>query len=117
MDLEEQILDMANNLKQCGPLLDAIGDPTRQHLIMGMLSVGNRNGIRVNEITKSTDLSRPAVSHHLKILKQAGVVKMRKEGTKNYYYFDPDNDKFNQLINTLTNVVKIAKQLPDRTGE
>ncbi|CAI3251434.1 zinc-binding dehydrogenase [Enterococcus cecorum] len=42
-------------------------------------------------ITEKTHLSRPAVSHHIKILKDAGVVEMRKEGTKNYYYLETDN--------------------------
>jgi len=42
----------------------------------------------VGEITKQTHLSRPAVSHHLKILRDAGVILMRKEGTKNFYYIN-----------------------------
>ena len=33
-----------------------------------------------------TSLSRPAISHHLKILKEAGIVDIRQEGTANYYY-------------------------------
>lgn len=37
---------------------------------------------------KKTHLSRPAVSHHLKILKEAEIVNLRREGTKNYYYLD-----------------------------
>ena len=46
------------------------------------------NGIRVGEITEKTHLSRPAVSHHLKILKEAGMINMRREGTKiDYYYY------------------------------
>ena len=42
--------------------------------------------MNVNEITCRTSLSRPAISHHLKILKQAGLVDIRQEGTANYYY-------------------------------
>ena len=45
------------------------------------------NGVRVGTITEKTHLSRPAVSHHIQILKEAGILKVRKEGTKNYYYF------------------------------
>ncbi|MEG6523627.1 ArsR/SmtB family transcription factor [Desulfotomaculum sp. 1211_IL3151] len=40
--------------------------------------------MRVGEIKAKTHLSRPAVSHHLKILKDIGIVKMREEGTKNF---------------------------------
>ena len=43
------------------------------------------HGIRVGEITKKTH-PRPAVSHHLQILKDAGVISMYREGTKNYYF-------------------------------
>lgn len=42
-----------------------------------------QTGLRVGEITKQTHLSRPAVSHHLRILREAGIILMRKEGTKN----------------------------------
>ena len=42
--------------------------------------------MNVNEITGKTSLSRPAISHHLKILKDAGLVNIRQEGTANYYY-------------------------------
>ncbi|MCI7813283.1 MAG: ArsR family transcriptional regulator [Robinsoniella sp.] len=48
------------------------------------------SGVRVGKITQKTHLSRPAVSHHIQILKDAGIVKMRREGTKNYYYLDAD---------------------------
>ena len=43
-----------------------------------------------SRITRKTNLSRPAVSHHLGILKDAGLIDVRREGTKNYYYFDSD---------------------------
>lgn len=43
-----------------------------------------QTGLRVGEITKQTHLSRPAVSHHLRILREAGIILMRKEGTKTF---------------------------------
>ncbi len=42
----------------------------------------------MGEITEKTHLSRSAVSHHQKILKDAGIIQVRHEGTKNYYFFD-----------------------------
>ena len=44
------------------------------------------HGLNVREITERTSLSRPAVSHHLKILKTAGLIDVHREGTCNYYY-------------------------------
>lgn len=73
---------------QCMPLFIALGDEVRL-TILGALT-GNksfgRGGMNVNQITEKTHLSRPAVSHHLKILKEAGLVNARQEGTANYYY-------------------------------
>ena len=46
------------------------------------MKMGNCSGVRVNEITEKTHLSRPTVSHHLQILKDAGVLKVSREGTK-----------------------------------
>lgn len=58
--------------------------------------------------------SPPAVSHHIQILKDACLLKMRKEGTKNYYYFDADSDAMERLLIMLTHAKAIMKNLPDR---
>lgn len=79
-----------------------------------MMQMGNCNGVRVGEITAKTNLSRPAVSHHLKILKEAGIIKMRREGTKNYYYFDADADGMDQLLAMLAHAKNIMAQLQER---
>ena len=75
------------------------------------------NGSRVLDITARTNLSRPAVSHHLRILKDAGIVKMRKEGTRTYYYLDPDMASFQLLSRALQQAVEVCAKLPDRGGE
>lgn len=116
-DLHKQVEDLTQKLAACSPLLTALGDETRQHLILEMLKIGKFGGLRVGEITEHTNLSRPAVSHHLQILKNAGIVKMRREGTKNYYYFNPQMQAFDQLINTMQQAEAIMQQLPDRSGE
>lgn len=117
MNLENQIKQLGEEIKQCQKILTAIGDESRQHIILEMLKIEKCTGVRVLEITEKTNLSRPAVSHHLQILKHAGIVKVRKEGTKNYYYFDADMDAFNKLIRMLVNAKEIMVQLPDRSGE
>ena len=82
MELNEKIFILADNFSTSAKILTAIGDETRQHLILEMMKMGNCMGVRVGDITDRTNLSRPAVSHHLQIMKDAGIVKMRKEGTK-----------------------------------
>lgn len=115
VDIHNQVSDLADSFAACGKMLTAIGDETRQHLIVEMLRLGNCNGVRVCEITEKTNLSRPAVSHHLQIMKDAGIVKVRKEGTKNYYYFDPEMEAFGKLVSTLQLAMNVSKSLPDRS--
>lgn len=81
-----------------------------------MMKTGVCTGVRVGEITKRTNLSRPAVSHHLQILKDAGILNVRKEGTKNYYYFNSEQESMKTLISVLQSAVDIAERLPDRSG-
>jgi DNA-binding transcriptional ArsR family regulator len=62
-------------------VLDALGNPVRrailQELRAGPLSVG--------EIAAGLPVSRPAVSRHLRMLEDAGLVQVREEGTRNVY--------------------------------
>jgi DNA-binding transcriptional ArsR family regulator len=66
--------------------LSALADPTRrevfEHLRAGPRAVG--------EIASDMPVSRPAVSQHLKVLKLAGLVADRAEGTRRVYYIDPN---------------------------
>ncbi len=108
---------LAEEFKSCQKILLALGDENRQHLILVMLQMGECNGVRVGAITEKTNLSRPAVFHHLSVLKEAGLVKMRREGTKNYYYFDADQEAMNKLLRMLNDAKKIMENLPNRKGE
>lgn len=111
------IESLADEFKACRKVLIAFGDETRQHMILSMMQMGKCDGVRVGEITEHTNLSRPAVSHHLKILKDAGIVKVRREGTKNYYYFDADAEAMMSLSKMLSHAMEIMEQLPDRSGK
>ena len=117
MNDQEIVKTIADGFKTCSKMLVAIGDETRQHLILEMIKMGKCEGVRVSEITERTNLSRPAVSHHLQIMKDAGIVRSRKEGTKIYYYFDPEMEVFSRLVDTLTLAMELTKSLPDRRGE
>lgn len=65
--------------------LAALGDPTRQ-AIVELLAAGPRP---VGEIAAELPVSRPAVSQHLKVLKDAGLVVDRAVGTRRLYQLDP----------------------------
>lgn len=116
MHTREDIDKLADDFERCQKILLALGDENRQHMILEMMKMGDCSGVRVNEITEKTHLSRPAVSHHLQILKDAGILKMRREATRNYYYFDPDMKSFELLISILQKSICIASELPDRSN-
>ena len=65
--------------------MDALGDPTRRE-IMERLREGPRS---VGEIAAGLPVSRPAVSQHLRVLREAGLVSERREGTRRIYSLDP----------------------------
>lgn len=117
MYTRKDIENLASDFEKCQKILVALGDENRQHMILEMMKMEKCSGVRVNEITERTHLSRPAVSHYLQILKNAGILKMRREATKNYYYFDPDMKSFNLLIDVLQQAMKIISEIPDRKGE
>lgn len=66
--------------------LDALGDATRMAIFQRLA-----NGpIAVNELASTLPVSRPAVSQHLKVLKDAGLVRDRRQGTRRLYQLDPE---------------------------
>jgi DNA-binding transcriptional ArsR family regulator len=65
--------------------LDALGDPTRR-AILSQLRKGPQP---VGALAKAFPISRPAISQHLKVLKDARLVSDRPEGTRRLYQLDP----------------------------
>ncbi|KMZ40064.1 MULTISPECIES: metalloregulator ArsR/SmtB family transcription factor [Bacillales] len=68
--------------KLATPIFQALGDVNRQEIIMILLENSNLN---VNQLAEKVSISRPAVSHHLKILKQAGLITANKSGKETFY--------------------------------
>lgn len=116
-EYDKEIKELAEEFEACQKTLIALGDENRQHLILEMMKIEQCYGVRVGTITEKTHLSRPAISHHIRILKDAGILKMRREGTKNYYYFDIDTEAMNRLIHMLNHAKEIMEHLPDRSGK
>ena len=66
-------------------LFAALADPTRR-AIFERLRAGSRS---VGELAQGLPVSRPAVSQHLRVLKDARLVRERAEGTRRFYSVDP----------------------------
>lgn len=75
---EEIIALLAHNQ----PLYRALGDMARQEII---ILLAEEERLTVGELAKKTRISRPAVSHHLRILKEAGLLREEREGVRRYY--------------------------------
>ncbi|WP_462249837.1 ArsR/SmtB family transcription factor [Ekhidna sp.] len=65
-------------------VFQAIADPTRRDII-GLVS---HQTLNVNELAENFDMSRPAVSKHLKILRECGLLKIQKKGRERYCHAD-----------------------------
>lgn len=63
----------------------ALGDPTRRQIFERL----SKRPLAVGELAEGFHVSRPAVSQHLRVLKDAGLVVDRQEGTRRVYTVDP----------------------------
>lgn len=109
MDKVKELNSIQSDFIDLSELLLAIGDETRQHLIMTMMKLPckHQGGVRVGEITTMTHLSRPAVSHHLKILKDTGVIGVRRDGTKNFYFLETNGELWQKLSSVCLKIVNV----------
>jgi len=67
-------------------VLTALGDPTRRSIFERLAD----HPAAVGELAVALPVSRPAVSQHLKVLKEAGLVIDRREGTRRIYQLHPE---------------------------
>ena len=103
------IVRLEKEFRSCQRVLTAIGDETRMHILFIMLN-RSCSGQRVVDIAAKTNLSRPAVSHHMQILKDAALVKDRKEGAYIYYYLEPQPDQVEKRICLFQDIQKNYEQ-------
>ncbi len=71
-----------DQFRACIPLFHALSDPARQDII---LLLAEKERLTVNEIAEKSQLSRPAISHHLKVLRDTGLVAIEQRGTQRIY--------------------------------
>jgi ArsR family transcriptional regulator len=89
---EDQAVELAGVFK-------ALGDPVRLRLLSLIAAAEANIGVCVCELTPAFELSQPTISHHLKLLRQAGLVGSERRGTWVYYWLLPDTtDKLAALL-------------------
>lgn len=77
--MAQQAIDV---FRACIPLFNALSDPARQDII---LLLAEKEPLSVNEIAEQSKLSRPAISHHLKIMRDINLLTIEQKGTQRYY--------------------------------
>lgn len=106
---------VSQTLADCSQVLSAIGDSTRQLVIRAFIESEGCRAMRVGDIQQKISISRTALSHHLKVLMDAGVISMYKDGTKNFYYIDPRTSKLRLLSDFWQQTTKIAYNCPHKS--
>lgn len=70
--------------------LDALGDPTRRRILAVLAGSEHAAGTVVEKVQEVQAISQPAVSQHLKMLREAGLVRVRAEGARRLYSIDAE---------------------------
>lgn len=109
MDKDEYLEIIKKDLVDSRKILNALSDENRQMILLVLLENCQTGGIRVEDIAKEVNLSRPAVSHHLKILKDENIISCESVGTKNYYHIT-GIDEILSLKKLLDDIEKYAKK-------
>lgn len=73
---------------QLAPMFKALGDPVRLRLLSLIAASGDE--ACVCDLTDEFELGQPTISHHLRILREAGMVTSERRGTWVYYRLHPD---------------------------
>lgn len=95
-------------LKECIPAFVMLGDENRLK-IMDLLY--EHRELSVNELTARMHLSRPAVSHHLRLMLDAHLINVRQEGTVRHY-----SANFDCAVRLLDELLVLMKQQQVETG-
>lgn len=106
---------LAREFSACRDMLAALGNENRQLIFVALLE--HPGGVRLGDLAKLARLSRPAASHHLKVLQDAGLVDHYQQGTKNFYHASARLDRWAQLARVTAHAeqfVRLVQELDAR---
>lgn len=93
-------------------LLAALSDPLRVEIV---LLLGDHDELNVGEIVRQFNRSQPAISHHLKVLRDARLLKSEKRGQEVYYALDWQlaSTSLRELVRMIEECPVAIRQRPD----
>ncbi|WP_052869319.1 ArsR/SmtB family transcription factor [Streptomyces niger] len=102
----------ADQAVELAKVFKALGDPIRLRLL-SMIASRAGGEVCVCDLTPAFDLSQPTISHHLKLLRQAGLIDCERRGTWVYYWLLPE------MTDRLAGVLArpAGQPLPERPAE
>lgn len=106
---QDELKELHKMFHECGPFFIAVGNEIRQKIILDILDAGV-DGLNVMTLTSRSHLSRPAISHHLKVLKDSGLVIAEKKGTQIFYKVAV-SDSFLNGINLFQSTLGIIQRV------
>jgi ArsR family transcriptional regulator len=87
-------------------LLAALADPVRLSIVR---QLAESDGICACDFTECCDVSQPTISHHLKVLREAGVLTSERQGTNIVYSLSPDlARRFGGIGASLAGLVQVS---------
>ena len=116
LEMDSRVIEELH--KQCSLnilLFRALGDQERLDILANIIKSGLK-GLSVNEITALSHLSRPAISHHLKSMKDCNIVESIKIGTKVYYRINT-RDHIDRLRQLVAGIQQFINALPPEYRE
>lgn len=108
----EEIHQILQRFHHCAPVFIALGDAARQKLIMNIANAG-KDGLNVTDLSATSNLSRPAISHHLKVLKDSGLIIPNKIGTQIFYKLNL-TENFNEIQALLDSIKSILNTIEEK---
>lgn len=109
--VKENLEKAVNLFDQCSPFFLALGDQYRQHLLVQLAL--HPDGLTMADLAGKRRLSKPAISYHLKVLKDCGMVTTKKNGTIVTYYLNFD-DVFSQIQELVSTVQKVKEAVGNK---
>jgi DNA-binding transcriptional ArsR family regulator len=108
------VISAPASIPQLGQVFRAVADPTRRAILDRL-----RGGpLSVHEIARGFPMSRPAISKHLRILRDAQLVQQHKDGREWYYEFNPVALlELDEWLATYRNTLRLALARLETRGE
>ncbi len=113
MKKEDRLNLIKEDLSKVNKILISLSEENRQKILLVLLENCANGGIRVKDIAKKVNLSRPAVSHHLKLLLENDIVSIERVGNKNYYHI-VGTDKILSLRTLFNNIELYIKEREEK---